>query len=105
MGVRGEVNFLFVSDRVIRRYNFNYLKHDYATDVIAFEGVGKTFGDIVISSDMAARQARKQRHSYERELKILVIHGLLHLSGYDDHKKKDEEKMWQKTWQLLSAEK
>lgn len=103
MGINGEINFLLVSDRVIHQYNKRYLQHDYATDVLAFAGGGETFGDIMISTDTATRQAKEEGHSFERELKILAIHGILHLLGYRDKHKKDYVKMWKKTYQLLEG--
>lgn len=103
LGVSGiEINFIFVTDRVIRRYNKKYLHHDDTTDVIAFPmEEGGVLGDILISTDTAKRQAREQGHTLLTELKILAIHGLLHLRGYRDKKKKDRERMWRKTDRLL----
>jgi len=102
LGVRGQINFLLVSDPVIRRYNVRYLRHDYATDVIAFEMKEKgVFGDIVISTDTAKRQAKEEGHSVLTETTILALHGLLHLLGYRDKKKKDKERMWRKTGALM----
>lgn len=92
-----DLNFLFVSNRVIRSYNKKYLQHDDPTDVIAFET-----GDILISSEMAKKQASQEGHSFLREMKILMIHGMLHLVGYRDKKKKDKERMWKKTYELLA---
>jgi probable rRNA maturation factor len=97
-----DVNVLVVSDATIRKYNKKYLKHDYVTDVIAFPMKEKgLLGDIMISSDTARRQAKDEGHDFLTELKILAIHGLLHLLGYRDKKKKDSERMWRKTDQLL----
>ena len=97
-----DINFQFVSDREIRRTNKKYLHHDYATDVLAFEMKEKgVLGDIMISSETARRQACEQKHSYLKELKILAIHGWLHLLGYRDKKKKDAQCMWKKTNELL----
>jgi probable rRNA maturation factor len=91
-----------VSDPVIRRYNVRYLRHDYATDVIAFEMKEKgVFGDVVISTDTAKRQAKGEGHSVFMETAILAVHGLLHLLGYRDKRKKDGERMWRKTNALL----
>lgn len=102
LGVRDQINFLLVSDRVIRRYNVRYLNHDYATDVIAFEmNEGGVFGDIVISTDTAKRQAKEQGHSALTETTILALHGLLHLLGYRDKSKKDSARMWRKTDALM----
>ena len=91
-----------MTDRAIRGYNRRYLAHDRPTDVIAFDSVGPGhFGDILISLDTARRQARGEGHPLLTELKILAIHGLLHLLGYDDRRKRDRERMWRKTEALL----
>lgn len=91
-----------VSDPEIRRYNRRYLRHDYATDVIAFEmreeGI---LGDVMVSTDTAKRQAGEQGHSILTETTILAIHGLLHLLGYRDKSKKDRDRMWRKTNALM----
>ncbi|MBI3540549.1 MAG: rRNA maturation RNase YbeY [Deltaproteobacteria bacterium] len=92
-----DLNFLLVSNRMIRAYNKKYLHHNYSTDVIAFET-----GDILVSSEMAKKQAREEGHSFLTEMKILMIHGMLHLVGYRDKNKKDKEKMWKKTYELLA---
>lgn len=105
LGLTGrEMNFLFVSDRSIKRYNRRYLKHDYATDVMAFGDFDHHSlpGDILISSDTAKRQAKEQGHSLLTEMKILAIHGILHLVGYRDKKKKERDRMWKKTEGLLN---
>jgi len=102
--VKGDLNILLVSDREILKFNRRFLNHDYITDVIAFEMSGDEggFGDIVISTDTAKRQGREQGHGTLTETKILAIHGLLHLLGYRDKKKKDHALMWKKTDELLA---
>lgn len=101
--VKGDLNVLLVSDREILRYNRRFLKHDYVTDVIAFEmEEGGVFGDIVISTDTAKRQGKEEGHGTLTETKILAIHGLLHLLGYRDKRKKDHAAMWKKTDELLA---
>ena len=98
-----EVNFLFVSDIEIRRFNRRYLHHDRTTDVIAFPmKEAGILGDILISSDTAKRQAREEGHSLLTELTILAIHGILHLIGYRDDTKKERERMWRKKRELLN---
>jgi probable rRNA maturation factor len=79
-----------VSDRRMREYNRAFRKVDAVTDVLSFDSdpaddpTGERhLGDIVIAVPTAARQAARTRHSLERELKVLVIHGYLHLLGYD----------------------
>jgi probable rRNA maturation factor len=102
LGVRDQINFLLVTDPVIRRANVRYLRHDYVTDVIAFEMKEKgIFGDVMISTDTAKRQAKEQGHSVLTETTILAIHGLLHLRGYRDKKIKDRERMWRRTEALM----
>jgi len=79
-----------VSDRAMRRFNRQFRGSDASTDVLAFSGEGEPdeaglvhLGDIVISVPTAARQAREAGHSLARELRILALHGYLHLLGYD----------------------
>ncbi|MGE5204763.1 MAG: rRNA maturation RNase YbeY [Chlamydiota bacterium] len=86
-GLRGEVNVLVAGSREIRNLNRRYRSKDQPTDVLSFPaegGAGKDFaGDIAISADEAARSARQFGHSSADELKILMLHGVLHLAGYD----------------------
>ena len=83
-----EVTIVFLNDGQMQFYNRTYRKKDYATDVLSFP-VNETFqqylylGDILISLDRAAHQAKEKRHSAQREVKILLLHGVLHLLGYD----------------------
>jgi len=79
-----------VSDRRIREYNRTFRGRDATTDVLSFPAgempgpnCDRPLGDIVISVPTAERQAREARHSLERELEILALHGYLHLLGYD----------------------
>ena len=88
-----------VSDRAMRRLNREFRGCDATTDVLAFSGQGERdeagavhLGDIVISVPTAARQARKVGHSLARELRVLALHGYLHLLGYD-HKTDDGRMM------------
>ena len=79
----------FVRDPRIRELNLRFRGKPHATDVLSFPGERATIlrpdylGDIVISADTAARQAEEAGHSVEREVSELVIHGVLHLCGYD----------------------
>ncbi len=86
-GLRGEVNVLVAGSREVRELNRRYRGQDKATDVLSFPsdgGAGKGFaGDIAIAADLAAQNARQFGHAPAEELKILVLHGLLHLAGYD----------------------
>jgi probable rRNA maturation factor len=81
---KGTVTIALVSDQAMRRLNATYRKADYATDVLSFPSeIPGDLGDMAIARGVAARQARAQGHSAETELRILALHGLLHLLGYD----------------------
>jgi len=83
-GSRIEVSVLFCGDRRMRALNRRYRRKDAATDVLAFpaEAPG-LLGDIVVSVPYASRQARRRGEAPAREIERLLLHGLLHLSGYD----------------------
>jgi probable rRNA maturation factor len=97
---RGEVAVALVTDARIRALNRQYLRKDRATDVLSFPA-GETaapvtqrfLGDIVVATGVARRQARQAGHSYETELRVLALHGLLHLLGYDHDDPADAGRM------------
>jgi probable rRNA maturation factor len=89
----GEVAIAVVSDPRMRTLNRRYRKKDYATDVLSFDGDGITLGDLVIAKGVAARQARAIGHSLQTELRVLALHGLLHLLGYDHDHPDDKGRM------------
>src|SRR5256885_1791588 len=84
-----DVSIVFVSDTAIRRLNQQFRKKDYATDVLSFPNEAEPFedktslGEIVISVDRAVVQAKENGLSFTNEIEQLVLHGLLHLCGYD----------------------
>ena len=82
------VQLTVVTDAQIRRLNGRYRRHDVPTDVLAFPldvpGPSPLWGEVVISAETARRQARRLRVPVGLELDLLVVHGLLHLAGYDD---------------------
>ena len=95
---RGEVSIALVSDATVRGLNERYRRQDHATDVLSFPAELKAqplktrhnvsvnagfLGEIVIARGVARRQARAARHSELTELRVLALHGLLHLLGYD----------------------
>jgi len=93
----GEISITFDGDDCLRRLNKKYLGRDRPTDVIAFDLSGEKrclIGDIYISVDRAADQARENQVSVGEELLRLQVHALLHLAGYD-HTGADDV-MWQK---------
>lgn len=81
-----EVSVLFCGDARMRTLNRRYRRRDSSTDVLAFpagETEGGLLGDIVVSVPYAARQARRRREPLSREIDRLLVHGFLHLLGYD----------------------
>jgi probable rRNA maturation factor len=81
---RGDVTIALVSDRRIRALNRQFRGTDHATDVLSFPSGERGFlGDIVIAAGVARRQAREAGHTLQTELRVLALHGLLHLLGYD----------------------
>ncbi|HET7293913.1 MAG TPA: rRNA maturation RNase YbeY [Vicinamibacteria bacterium] len=83
--VRGELALVLTSDRSIRRLNGRYRGKDAATDVLAFPGEGGELGlgDVVISVESAARNARGLGRTLLQELDVLALHGFLHALGHD----------------------
>lgn len=85
--LRGEVSVLFTTDAAIRKLNRQFRGKNKATDVLSFPADGPAAqglaGDLAISVPTARCQAAAQGHALGVELKVLVLHGLLHLAGYD----------------------
>lgn len=85
---RAEVHLTFVTDAVARRLNGRYRRARRTTDVLAFPlevpGPVQLLGEVIVSAETARRQARRLGVSTGLELALLVVHGLLHLVGYDD---------------------
>ena len=81
--------------RFIRKINREFLKHDYVTDVIAFPlgDEGGVEGEIYINLDAAKKQAREYGVTFTQEARRLLIHGALHLLGYEDATKNEKKKM------------
>jgi probable rRNA maturation factor len=85
LDVRGEVALVLTGDRAVRALNARYRGKDKPTDVLSFPGPGGEagLGDIVISVDTAARNAREYGRTLPQELDVLALHGFLHVLGYD----------------------
>ncbi len=106
-----QVSILFCEDAYIKRLNRKYRGVDAPTDVLAFSMHEGRFpkvhpeilGDVVISLETASRQAKRYKHSLDKEIALLVVHGILHLLDYDHLKKKDEELMRKKEKQILAV--
>lgn len=87
----GEVNIIFCSDNYILDVNMKYLQHDYFTDIITFDYCEKNVlnGDLFISIDSVRDNAEFYHTEFEDELNRVMVHGVLHLIGYDDHTPED----------------
>ena len=86
---RGAVTVAIVPDARVRTLNKQYRRKDAATDVLSFPSGEKGYlGDVVIAAGVARRQARDAGHAVQTELRVLALHGLLHLLGYD-HERDD----------------
>jgi probable rRNA maturation factor len=92
------VEVAIVSDRVIADVHRRFMDIPGATDVITFE-----HGEIVTSAETAARQAREYGHETGRELALYIVHGLLHLNGYDDIRRSDATLMRRTQQTILRA--
>ncbi len=84
---RGTLTIALVGDAAMRRLNREFAGQDRVTDVLSFPsgGVEGALGDIAIATSLARRQAKEAGHTYAQELRVLALHGLLHLLGYDHH--------------------
>jgi probable rRNA maturation factor len=97
---------LLADDAHLRRLNFSFLGNDYPTDVLSFPAFGSTneLGEIAISLERAAAQAAEFGHTPLDEVRILMLHGVLHLSGLDHESDNGqmarEEKRWRSEFSL-----
>lgn len=94
-GLEGSVSVLLTGDAEIRRLNREFRGKDKATDVLSFPagdapGQGGIAGDLAISVETAAREAEQRGHSLEVELRVLMLHGILHLAGHDHERDSGE---------------
>ena len=94
----GDINVIFCSDNYILDVNMKYLQHDYFTDIITFDYCeGKVLsGDLFISVDSVRENSIEFGTNFEEELHRVIVHGVLHLIGYDDHTEEDKKVMRQK---------
>jgi probable rRNA maturation factor len=84
IGMKGELSVRITSNREIQKLNRRFRRKDKPTDVLSFPAaLNGTVGDIAISRDIAAASANRLGHPLATELKVLILHGLLHLAGYD----------------------
>lgn len=114
---RAEISLAIVDNATIRQLNQQYLAHDYDTDVLSFlldcdtaldsaktefRGAGKQIeGEVIVSAEMAVAMSAEYDWSAEQELLLYVIHGLLHLCGYDDLTEEELRIMRQREQQIF----
>jgi probable rRNA maturation factor len=111
-----EVSMVFTDSETVQQLNRDYRGIDKPTDVLAFymlpQGEGNDsfalppdevtrLGEVIISYSQAMEQAREQGHSPERELALLIVHGILHLLGYDHEEPEEEDEMRKREKELL----
>ena len=104
-GLQGEVDVLVTSSRELQELNRRFRSKDAPTDVLSFpatDSIANGFsGDVAISAEIATQNARRMGHSAAEEIKILTLHGVLHLAGYDHER--DHGKMARKENRLRKA--
>jgi rRNA maturation RNase YbeY len=100
----GDLNFIFCRDDYLIKINKQYLEHDYYTDIITFDYVDSDVisGDIFISVDRVKENAGIYNVSFSDELNRVIIHGVLHLLGYQDKKTEHRKEMTEKEDYFLS---
>ncbi|MEZ0007444.1 putative rRNA maturation factor [Flavobacterium sp. 28YEA47A] len=88
----GEINYIFCDDEYLHEINVKYLDHDTLTDIISFDySIGNELhGDIFVSVERVADNAKDFNVSFDEELKRVLVHGILHFAGYKDKSETDE---------------
>lgn len=99
----GDLVFILTDDKTLLELNRQFLKHDYFTDVIAFDYSGESVltGEIYLSIDTIRRNALRFKSGFKDELIRVMIHGVLHLCGYRDKEKDDKKNMFRRQEQKL----
>ncbi|RNC92288.1 MAG: rRNA maturation RNase YbeY [Allomuricauda sp.] len=99
----GALNYIFCNDLYLSEINLKYLHHNTLTDIITFDyaTVGEISGDIFISTERVEENAMMFEVSFEEELKRVMVHGVLHLMGYDDKTTPQKEVMRNKENELI----
>lgn len=100
------INYIFCDDEYLHKINMEYLNHDTYTDIITFDNSEENEeqileGDIFISIERVKENAKELQTPFEQEIHRVMVHGLLHLTGYDDHSDEDEKQMREKENQAL----
>lgn len=101
----GNLNYIFCSNNYLLKLNESYLKHSTLTDIITFDhhtDPGVLEGDIYISVDQVSNNSDLYKESFDRELKRVMVHGILHLLGYNDKTLEEQHEMRKKEEAYLS---
>lgn len=96
------VSIAFVDDNEIQKINKKYRHIDKPTDVLSFEGEDNFLGEIIINYSQVVRQAKELNCKIEEELIYILVHGLLHLLGYNDETEEDSKEMKKITDKFIS---
>jgi probable rRNA maturation factor len=106
----GDLSIVLTDDAKLQMLNRDYLGIDAPTDVLSFpadeidpETKGPYLGDVLVSVPRAREQAQNTSHSFEAEMQLLVVHGVLHLLGYDHAEPQSKTKMWAAQAQILES--
>lgn len=115
--IAADISLAIVDNPTIRKLNQQYLEHDYDTDVLSFllecqldsdeqiqdlRGSGKTIeGEIIVSAEMATSMSKTYQWSASNELQLYIVHGLLHLCGYDDLSEEEASLMRNKEQEIM----
>jgi len=107
--ISGDLNFILTNDSILKKINIEFLKHNYNTDVISFNYYDQNnlTGEIYISIETVKRNAKNYKVSYRNEMIRVIIHGVLHICGYEDRddrekrEMKNHENFWLKVYNEL----
>lgn len=107
--ISGDLNFILTNDSVLKKINNEFLKHNYNTDVISFnyDDQSNLAGEVYISIDTVKRNAKNYKVSYRNEMIRVIIHGVLHICGYEDRndiekrEMRKQEDFWLKIYKEL----
>ena len=102
---RGQLSVVYVNNKTIQELNNKFLGRNEATDVLCFDlsEKGTFIADIVISAEMARENSRRFKTSFIWEISLYLVHGILHLFGFSDRKKKDRVRMQKKAEEILKS--
>ncbi len=96
-----EVSIAIVDDDVMRQLNNDYRQKDMSTDILSFEGEDDLFGELVIDYKQVERQDHYFSEQVDKELLFIIVHGLLHLLGFEDESEEDRMVMINKGKEIL----